>query len=356
MGIYNNWIKSRKVPVAFKDYPGYPIDRSLFDQSTYAKILSNGIDVSPLDIILAGSVHYNGRFGDGKKFFKFLNAFIEILMSVAPPDKSGHLFFTDYENSEFQGRSSEVIAVALSVIVTGQLFNVNRNEVGIIEGSGKRCDFYFIKDNLEYFVESKGRKRSVSSALNDIFSKKSHAPHSSPKYGIITKIPRGCYPTTIEIVDPEFTPMKVSKDDLISRKLSHYSKLMHLIGFSDFSKYLNHNSKLIATVGYKNITHNKVQEYNIEYDFSDDNSFKSRDGKYKFYYFKSIFEKKISTVHDYVVFAIESKLIEILSKNDFESLCEYSFSMRSDGDEFAFSSDGSALILKETLFENKSQG
>jgi hypothetical protein len=141
-----NLFRKRNIPVAFTDYPGHLVDTSLFDSSRHASIATSGMSKSPLNIIHSAAVHYQGRFRKWKSM-RYLNSFIDIVTSV-DEFKDGKLYLTDHESNEFQTRSSEVIAVGICIELTSELFNINKNRIDIIESTGKRCDFKFVKTIL----------------------------------------------------------------------------------------------------------------------------------------------------------------------------------------------------------------
>lgn len=345
MNIYNKWIRERVVPVIFNDYTNHPIDASLFEKSAYHKILNDGLYISPLKIVHAAAIHYSGRFGRNT-FMKFINAFIELYVSVEPYTPDGRLYFNEKENGEFQGRSSEVIAVGLSISLSEQLFDVNRNRIGLIDDSGKRCDFYFIENGLEYVIESKGRKGSIVSAVKDIFNKKIGYPNISPKYGIISKIPRGSTATTIEVVDPEFIPKKISRDELIKRLLIHYARVTALAGFRQLSNSLmsraDEISKTndIASLENKPLTYDSAKDprYSFEIDAKGIifHGYFSREELPVFYLISNGYMS---------MFAIEKRLFETLNRQDYNSLIDYELSIEEPNRSLSVGSDGSMLLI-----------
>lgn len=231
------WIRKRIVPVSTEPYQGRAVDVSLFDQVSFEEIIQDGFKISPIGIAHAASVHYAGRFRSGR-VLKFVNAFIEIFASVSPCERNLHLAFNDSENSEFQAKSTEVISVGLCVALCEKLFGINKNRISLIEGSGKRCDFEFNKENLRYVVEAKGRKGETASAIQDVFSKKSVYDPDIPKYGFINHIPRDGSRTSIKVVDPEYFPRELSRKEQVEGLLLHYAKVAQLSGFMRLSEVL----------------------------------------------------------------------------------------------------------------------
>ncbi|PKQ73768.1 hypothetical protein CJP16_18355 [Aeromonas sobria] len=344
---YNKWAKNRTVPVSFNNHINHPIDTTLFHQAAHTEIMTNGFKVSPLKIIHAASIHYSGRFGSNSHM-KFINAFIEIFTSVEPYDATGLLYFNKSENSEFQGRSSEAIAVGLCISLSEKLFNVNRSRIGLINGSGKRCDFSLIKDGLEYFIESKGRKNNIKSAIKDVFVKKTHYAAISPKYGFISRIPRGKKQTTIEVVDPEFTPNEISRSELIRRLLVHYTKVAALAGFWRLSDQLESR----ATAIYKGTEITELENRQLDYEniLKLGNSITINYGENDFNIFlpnevRSVFKKDFDG--NVALFPMEQSLIEILNNQDYESLINYNLLKEEprEGVNLSVSTDGSVLIM-----------
>jgi len=159
--------KKRNIPVSFKDYPGNEVDTSLFVSSKYKNIRKHGISKTPLNIIHSAAIHYQGRFRTSSSL-RFLNAFFDVITSI-DKYRDGKLYINDIESNEFQQSSSEVIAVGLCIEFTSEIFNINKNRIDLIEDTKKRCDFRFIKNSLEYLIESKGRKGSTNQAIKDVF-------------------------------------------------------------------------------------------------------------------------------------------------------------------------------------------
>ena len=221
--------RKRNIPVIFTDYPEHNVDISLFDRSKYNQIRQYGLSKSPLNIIHSSAIHYQGRFRKSKSM-RLLNAFLDIFTSVGEYG-DGKLYFNDIESNEFQAKSSEVIAVGLCIEIMSELFNINKNLIYLIEDVKKRCDFRFIKNSLEYIIESKGRKGSTTQAINDIFMKKQNYSSSFPKYGVISSLPRDGHCTSVNVIDPAFEPRRISREERIQKMLSYYSRLSYTTGF-----------------------------------------------------------------------------------------------------------------------------
>ena len=95
-----NLFRKRTIPVSFTDYPGNIVDKSLFEPSKYTQIDNHGILKSPLNLIHAAAIHYNGRFRHSKSL-RFLNAFMEIFSSIGEYG-DGKFYLNSNESNEFQ--------------------------------------------------------------------------------------------------------------------------------------------------------------------------------------------------------------------------------------------------------------
>lgn len=346
------WWESRLVHVKFIDYPpSNIIDKSLFEPKAYSKISNVGLSISPLKMIHAASVHYSGRFRTSMSM-RFISAFVDVSNSVEPFSHDGRLYFNESESNEFQAKSTEIISVGLSIALSADLFGVNRNRIGLIEGSGKRCDFYFIKNGLEYLIESKGRKGHTGSATKDIFEKKEQSPAISPKYGFISKIPRGDKATTIDVIDPVFTPKQISRDELIRRLLIHYANISALAGFWRLSELLEKRvyainmGREIESLDGLEIDYENILKFGGVVHISA--------GGRNFFSFDS---QNLSSQKKRAVFArlfkgskavlyMEESLIKILSIQDYQSLITYELQVSEfEEPDISFSTDGSILKI-----------
>lgn len=347
MLLINKLFKKRQIPVEFLDLNGAIVDKSLFNQSNYTNINQHGIRLSAIGIMHYASIHYSGRFRNSVTM-RFINSFIDIVSSIKDSDETG-LILSNNENNEFQTRSSEVIAVGICIGITVKLFAINKNKIGLIEGSGKRCDFYFIKNNLEYYIESKGRKGNINQAIKDVYQKKINYDAHAPKYGVISQLPRNTGYTTVKIIDPEFTPKEIGKNEQVRRLLFHYSKVAYVSGFWRLGDLLIERYKQISSgidfldLNEKSLDYGKVSKlgHNMSVSFDGLNAqvFIPRDNRYGF---RKQFDQFTS------LFMMEKKLMKILEKQDLIGLLEYkyeeetvilddaAFSIHSDGSIFSF--------------------
>ena len=81
------------------DYPGNIVDKSVFETSKYTQIENHGILKSPLNLIHAAAIHYNGRFRHSNSL-RFLNAFMEIFSSIGDYG-DGKFYLNSNESNEY---------------------------------------------------------------------------------------------------------------------------------------------------------------------------------------------------------------------------------------------------------------
>lgn len=237
----------RHIPVEFRSLPTHPIDSSLFDRAEHARTLANGyFECSPAQLLQASSVHYQGRFRHSRPR-QWLNACHEVLPSVEPWSyKAAGLRLNSNESTEFQAKSSEVIAVGLGLSLCRKLFQIRYQDISTIERTGKRCDFSFIKNGRGYVVETRGRKQEfqIRYAIDDVFLKKAH--HSGAKYGFVCHLPREGQASSVIVVDPPFESHRVMEWERIARLLRYYSSASRLAGFWRLSELLNERVALLT--------------------------------------------------------------------------------------------------------------
>jgi len=342
--MFNKLFSQRNIPVNFLDCHGSTIDRSLFDQAQYRTIRQHGIKLSPINIIHYASVHYIGRFRNNVSM-RFINSFIDIVSSIGISSDGGLYLLSD-ENNELQARSSEVLAVGICIGLSSKIFSINKNRIGLIDGPGKRCDFYFIKDNQQYYIESKGRKGSITTAIQDIFLKKANHDQHSPKYGIISQLPRSTERVNVTVVDPEFVPEEMSTNEQIRRLLVHYKKIAYLSGFWRLGELLTERHNAISDgIDYTELNEKALDYQNvlkmgigIEVNIGGVRSevFFPRGNRYGF-------RKQVGDL--FSLFLMERELIEILERQDFKRLIEYELKEETigteDGAAFSVLNDGS---------------
>ncbi|WP_157976498.1 hypothetical protein [Parahaliea mediterranea] len=354
------YTQSRLVPVVFENSTAHPLDISLFDTNAYATIQGTGFKTTPLRIIRSAMVHYSGRFPDSS-ILRFTNSLIDLIQSLDGVREDGHFYIREKEAAEFQTRSSEVLAVGLCLDLASKLFSVNRNRFYVIDGSRKRCDFYFEKNGLRYLLEAKGRKGSISSARNDIFDKKLASGVTTPKYGFISQIPRGSKPTKMTVVDPDYVPSDFPRHLLIYQLLFYYSKLTKFAGFWRLSELLASRARAVRRSG------SVVSFDNSPLDLGNVEKLGSSvvfevNGVPFTAFFPRNFEKLISFRFENFtsIFPIDKLLVEILERQDYEKLLSYHGTelavQMGEGVSIESSEDGSStmLISDDRLEEIKS--
>jgi|GEM_PF-3314438 len=346
------YIFSRKsVPTEFRDIePNHSVNTSLFNTTHYDEINEEGLKVSLFKIMHSAAVHYQTRFRKIKPA-RFLNAFLDTISSYAPKSGGNKLYLDDSQSSELQAQSTEVLGVGLSISLVSKLFRINKNRISVIEGSGKRCDFTFEKNNVEYLLESKGRKRksSIKSAIDDIFQKKQQYPHSR-KYGVVSYLPRNQNPVSLVVVDPENEKSNLDRKDLILRLLKYYSREAILAGFWRLSSLLNSRIEALeegisisefedVPLDYQGVA--KIGTgYNIMINPLSIETFFNPNKDIGF---------RHETENKRYFFALDSKLIQILEQQNYSSLLNYPENISLNGiysignNQFSLNTDGSVL-------------
>lgn len=339
--------RKKMVPVYFNDYPGYPLDTSTFNFWRFNHIKDSGISISPVQIMHCACIHYASRFRNPT--YSFLNSFLEIVSSLPDSDTGEYLVFVEGGDPELQGKSTEVIAVGLSIFLSIELFRIKRNRIYKIEGTTKRCDFEFYKNNLRYVIESKGRKRNTSSARDDVFQKKYRLSSTVPKYGFISHIPRDGKPTKIEVVDPEYQPQEVSRFHQIVSLLKHYSVVSNVCGFWRLTQVLNKRIKQIEEAG-------SLDKFdNVALDFENIIKFGYQIQAVNQHFSATTFLSGTQPENDYRInFLMEISLLEILEVQNFDALLEYEFKSE-PSNEFIESRSFSALDDGSFLYIGKAK-
>ena len=322
-----NYFRDKTINVEFRDIlPNHIIEANLFEHNIYHDILSNGLQISPLKVIHSASVHYQGRYRKSPAL-RFLNALLELLPSFLSLPEDTNFYLNNLESSEFQTQSSEVLGVGLCISLTSKLFGINKNRISTIDDTNKRCDFTFEKNNIEYFIESKGRKdtNNIRPAINDTFLKKLSYNNGS-KYGIISFLPRNLTPVSIIMVDPDSTEILINRNDLILKLLKYYARQSLLAGFWRLAQVLNQRVESIQqgvsisqlenrSVDYKNIA-KLGRGYTISIENTDLETFFNADSRVGF---RSIINDK------QLFYALDKNIIDILETQNYEALINYSY-------------------------------
>lgn len=350
-----SFIRNRHIPVEFRNIPpDHLIDQTPFESSIYNQIHSNGFSISPFKLIHCASIHYQGRFRKSGSL-RWLNSFLELKTSLSNENTDG-LYLTDSESNELQTRSSEVLAVGLSVFLAAKLLQINNNKICITEGTGKRCDFSAIRNGIEIIFESKGRKdkNAINSAIKDVFEKKNNYPINF-KYGMICHLPRNNEASSMIVVDPENQDYEITRNDMIIRLLIHYTKQAYLTGFWRFADLLNKRTeKLLAG--------SNISEFeNVPLDYQDIYKIGRR---YEIHYKDLSLEAFFSASKDHgfyqgienkiCFFSMDKRLIDILEQQRFDDILKYQYTDFTDDiininqrNFFSINKDGSVLSAME---------
>lgn len=345
---YINWFRSLCIPVSFVNVdPDFLIDTTLFDTFAFNRISSKGINVSVWSLLRCAAVHYKGKHKSPLTRNK--HARLETRDAFGR-SSVGSLKLRKESRSEFEAKSTELIAVGICVRLATKLFNINRNRINPIVGSGTRCDFSCIKHGKTFQLEAKGRECDVLKTMANVFWKKHVMNTCQPKYGILSELPRNGGSAEVYVVDPETEIGEVSDFDVIIRLLSHYSRVSDICGFYRLSLLLEKRAKQIVAVGSIETFHQQSLNYenimklgthiNILTDGFSAELFASRDAR-------RIFEF-IHETHT-ARFAMDSVLLQILESQDYVRLLEYSFfsddDFQSNDVMFSAGNDGCILVI-----------
>lgn len=354
--------RNAKVSVTFQDYPpNNSLDRSLFDQPAYNRILSDGIELSPVKIIHCSAVHYQSRYRNSPSQ-RFLNAFFEAKQSFHSNSSDRLLRLRNGQSAELRKSSSEVLAVGLCTALSRELFDIPLNRILVIEHAGKRADFVFEKNSRKYILESKGREHlnQVGAAVKDVFLKKAATP-AGAKYGFVSHLPRNGDPVSTLVVDPEFTPQDSTREDLIIRLLGYYAKATRLIGFWRLANLLNARiDRLISGAAISDLE-GVALDYENVFKIGRGYTISYRDLRIETFFpaqerigFRDEVDNRIA------FFSIDRTLLEILESQDFDRLLEYRFAVQSSSQietnlgDFSANDDGTVFgVVSPQLFERR---
>lgn len=325
----------KKVDVNFLNEPTSVlprvIDISQFNQNAYNEIRTRGHYLTDLNLIHCASIHYQSRFNNNISR-RFRYTFDTIEPSLL--DRRTHFYFDDFEEAELQKISSEVIGVGFAISLFKKLLDVNFNCFIRIppKGNGKRCDFEILKNSSTFILESKGRKNGLNAAKNQIYDQKSNSVGCSAKYGCISMIKRNNTPVSIYIVDPPENSNNKLKDDRIIDLLIYYTKVIQLCGFYNLAKHLNSRIANIeidkqaiarynnSRIEYKNIVKAGRE---LEINLNGNIRFKTFNANNFEVGFKKII--RLEGNEYLLLFGIDSDLLEIIEKQDYDSLLEYNY-------------------------------
>jgi hypothetical protein len=338
------FFRPRNISVSFRDLPGHPVDRSLFESIAFGRISDSGsYPCSPAELLQAAAVHYQGRFRNLRSA-QWLNACLEVLPSLAP-DPADRLALNSNESSEFQVKSSEVIAVGIGLSLCKRLFRVRYQDINTIERSGKRCDFEFIRNNHGYVIETRGRKDSVQIkyAIEDVFEKKAH--HRGARYGFVCHLPRDGQPCSATVVDPPLPPRRIAPWQRASLILKYYSRAARLAGFWRLSDMLNERARRISRAqsaqGFDRV---ELDYGNIE-KLGRPMTVRAANATAHFFVSPSDQPEGLFRFRDFsFVFGLDATLMRLLQFQDFDALLDYRLQSPPDLQEpIHFNEDGTIL-------------
>ena len=255
-----DFVVPKRLSVSFSDDQNHPLDPTPFDPAAFEDMRQNGAFLSKWALILDAAIHYQGKHRTSTPL-RVLNAALELAPSMSHTWDGGFVCFGGDESSEFQTGSTEVIGVGLAVGVATRLFGVRRNQVYVIEGTGKRLDFWIQKGSDRYLVEARGRKGDLQDAIRGVYSKKSAQESAQPRYGVVCHVPRNGSPATALVVDPTNDPEPTPDYVRARLVLEHYARVAALAGFWRLSAQLFHRATLIVS----NLSLEEAQGASIEY-------------------------------------------------------------------------------------------
>ena len=118
----NKLFSKKKIDVEIRDIGNNIVDRTLFDSNELNNILNNGLEIRGIQLIQHSLIHYSTKFRKSK-WKRFNNAFLDIVDNIEI-STDGKFILNSDEGSEFQSKSTEVIAVGLSIFLTTKLFKI----------------------------------------------------------------------------------------------------------------------------------------------------------------------------------------------------------------------------------------
>lgn len=307
----------------------YIVDTGPFNKNAYNDIKINGHFLTDLNLIHCASIHYQSRFRtDISRRLKYTLDTIEPSLI----DDRDSFYFDNYEESELQKNSSEVIGVGFAISLFQKLLDVNFNCINRIPVTGrmKRCDYEILKNGSTFILESKGRKGGLNKAVKEIFEQKSGAGLGMAKYGCISLIERNGNPVTITVVDPPREYEMKSKEVRILDILVYYTKCIQLSGFYNLARHLNirinriiQNLEMIEKYNNMPIEYDNVLKSGLGYEITLSDSM-----KFEMFVARSMQVGLRRTLkfeeEEYVLsFGMDPQLIKIIENQDFDALLEY---------------------------------
>ncbi|NTU49836.1 MAG: hypothetical protein HGA87_02915 [Desulfobulbaceae bacterium] len=255
-----DFVVPRRLAVSFSADPAHPLDPSPFDQAAFGDMRRNGVSLSKWALILDASIHYQGRYRT-QPAARVVSALAELAPSLSRAWDGGFLCFGGNESNEFQTRSTEVIGVGLAIGIARRLLAARRNQVFVIEATGKRLDFWVETPLGRYAIEARGRKGDLQDAIQGVYDKKIVQQATMPHYGVVSHIPRDGSPATSLVVDPIHSPEPTPDYVRARLVLEHYARTAAIAGFWRLSQLLFHRADHIVSQA----TLEAVQDTRLDY-------------------------------------------------------------------------------------------
>lgn len=320
-----------------------------FNQQAFNCIQNQGLELTDLSLIHYASIHYQSRFKNSvsRRFKHTLDTIEPSLTNI----NAGGFYFSNYEDSELQKMSSEVIGVGFAMALSHRLLGIPCNRMKRINplGMRKRCDYEALKDGNRIIIEAKGTKGNVNGARNKITAQKGSYPADCAKYGVISHIPRDHRPTSLTVVDPDAEFWQVSRDYQILSLLDHYSRVARLAGFYRLSEKLNERIDSIisgntntASLQGRKLEFGNVRKLGVSLGVVLNNQ-----------RFITFFAPDWNTGlkiqrqnKEVLFFGVDARAVDILEEQDFDQLLDYSFE-NSITDRYSTLDDGTFLGIAD---------
>lgn len=334
----------KKIEVSFDS----SVDDTAFNQNSYQNIKNNGLQLTDLHLIHCASVHYQSRFKS--QLARRYRSALDTIEPAIINNNTNKFYYSGDEEPELQRQTSEVIGVGFAIALAHYIFDVRMNRINRLplNGGRKRCDFEIIKRSKRIIVEAKGTKGSVQRAKDKILMQKQEYGNCI-KYGVVSSIPRDDKPAKLHMVDPEIELEEANRDYIVISLLTHYSKIVRLAGFYRLSVKINERIAKIIESG-NNTSMYQGQALDFENILKLGTSLSIQYGNSKFFAFFSpnvenglkVYLKDNETV---LIYGIEENIFNILDKQDYKELIEYSFD-NVISDKHSFLDNGSFLVKK----------
>lgn len=336
------------------DFDG-SVDTRPFNQNALQQISNNGLYLTELALIHCASVQYQSRFSNS--IARRLRYTLDTIEPSIMENTYGEFLFSDEEESELQKSSSEVIGVGFAIHLIQRLLDVKFGEIGRIPVNNRRrrCDFEVLKNGTRYILESKGRKRNINGAKEDIWEQKKEYTNCA-KYGVVTHIPRDGTPCRIYVTDPNIELPKVSWDYQVIAMLEHYSKVARLAGFYRMSEVLNNRiEEIYDNDGMASKFNNQVLDFGDITKVGRVLNITVLDKSFNCFFYPNLLElgfKRNLPDGSMLIFGVDKTIVESLQNQDFERILEYRF-VNEDKGEYSVLDDGTLVttISEKTATE-----